>query len=94
MPKHFNVFGQPDSYANKNIIWFLPALGLILYIGMTILNKYPHVFNYPIKLTNENAEKLYKIGTKTIRFLKIVIIISFAYLVAPYQVNFRFDLNL
>jgi uncharacterized membrane protein len=83
LPKHFNALGQADSYGNKNMIWLLPALGLILYIGMTILNKYPHVFNYPIKVTNENAERLYKSGTVTVRFLKTVVILSFAYL------NFR-----
>jgi uncharacterized membrane protein len=83
LPTHFSALGQADSYGNKNMIWLLPALGLILYIGMTILNKYPHVFNYPIKVTNENAERLYKSGTITVRFLKIVVILSFAYL------NFR-----
>jgi len=80
LPKHFNALGQADLYGNKNIIWFLPALGLILYVGMTILNKYPHFFNYPTKLTNENAERLYKKGTKTIRFLKVIVILSFAFL--------------
>ena len=83
LPKHFNALGQADSYGNKNMIWLLPALGLILYIGMTILNKYHHVFNYPTKVTNENAERLYKTGTITVRFLKTVVILSFAYL------NFR-----
>jgi len=68
------------SYMNNVIIWILPLVGLILYIGMTILNKYPHVFNYPNQVTNENAERLYKIGTKSIRFLKTIIVLFFAYL--------------
>ncbi len=83
VPKHFNVFGQPDSYGNKVMIWVIPIIALLLYIGMTILNKYPHIFNYPTKVTNENAEKLYKIATKSIRFLKVVIVVLFSYL------NFR-----
>ena len=83
IPKHFNAFGQPDSYGNKIMIWFVPIITLSLYIGMTILNKYPHIFNYPTNVTNENAERFYKIATKSIRFLKVVIVVSFSYL------NFR-----
>jgi hypothetical protein len=55
-------------------------IGLILYSGLTILNKYPYVFNYPVKVTNDNAERLYIIGTRKIRLLKVVIILSFAFL--------------
>ena len=83
LPKHFNAQGQPDSYSNKGMIWFLPIITLLLYIGLTILNRFPHIFNYPIKVTNENVEKLYRIGTKTVRILKIIVVLSFAY------INFR-----
>lgn len=83
LPKHFNALGQPDSYSNKGMIWFLPMVTLLLYIGLTILNKFPHIFNYPTKVTNENAERLYRTGTKMVRLLKIIMVLSFAYL------NFR-----
>ena len=36
IPKHFNALGQVDSYGNRGVIWFLPAIGLFLYVGMTI----------------------------------------------------------
>jgi len=80
IPKHYNVLGEVDSYASRGSIWVLPIIGLILYIGLSILNKFPFVFNYPVKVTDDNAERLYTIGTKTIRLLKIVIILSFAFL--------------
>ncbi len=80
IPKHFNIHGQPDSYGSKGIIWLLPSIGLFLYFGMTLLNKIPHLFNYPTKVTDENAEKLYKIGVLTVRILKVVVILTFAYL--------------
>lgn len=83
MPKHFNIYGKSDSYGSKEIIWLLPSIGLFLYVGMTWLNKIPHLFNYPTKVTNENAEKLYQIGTRMVRILKVVVILTFAYL------NFR-----
>jgi uncharacterized membrane protein len=80
IPKHFNALGQVDSYGNRGIIWLLPTIGLFLYVGMTILNKFPFAFNYPTKVTNDNAERLYKLGTRTVRLLKIVVVVSFAFL--------------
>ncbi len=80
IPKHFNIYGQPDSHGNKGIIWLLPSIGLFIYVGLAFLNKIPHLFNYPTTVTNENAEKLYKIATRTVRILKAITTITFAYL--------------
>lgn len=80
IPKHFNALGQVDSYGSRGSIWLLPAIGLVLYTGLTFLNKFPFAFNYPTKVTNENAEKLYTLGTRTVRLLKIIVVLSFAFL--------------
>ncbi len=80
IPTHFNALGEPDSYGSKNTIWILPVIGLILYVGLTILNKYPHVFNYPVEVTESNAGKLYQTATRVIRILKLIITSIFVYL--------------
>jgi len=80
IPKHFNALGQVDSYGNRGIIWLLPAVGLFLYIGLTVLNKFPSAFNYPTKVTNDNAERLYTLGARIIRLLKIIVVLSFVFL--------------
>jgi uncharacterized membrane protein len=80
IPKHFNALGQVDSYGNRGIIWLLPAIGLFLYIGLTVLNRFPFAFNYPTKVTNDNAERLYTLGTRTVRLLKIIVVLSFVFL--------------
>lgn len=80
IPKHFNALGQVDSYGKRGVIWLLPIIGLVLYVGLTVLNKYPFIFNYPTKVTNHNAERLYKIGTRSIRLLKVIAILLIAFL--------------
>ena len=80
IPIHYNIHGQPDAYESKQTIWILPLIGLFLYIGMTLLNKIPHLFNYPTKVTSENAEKLYRTGTRTVILLKVISTLIFAYL--------------
>lgn len=80
IPVHYNARGEPDGYGPKSMIWILPSVTLILYIGLTILNRFPHIFNYPVKVTAENAERLFTLGTRTIRLVKAVVIIIFAFI--------------
>jgi len=80
IPRHFNAAGEPDGFSQKNIIWTLPAIGLVMYIGMLFLNKFPHIFNYPTEITEENAERQYRIATKLIRTINMLIAVSFFYI--------------
>ena len=80
IPIHFGPDGNADDYSQKGMIWSLPIIGIITYIGMYWLNKYPHIFNYPQKITEENAPKQYRIATKLIRTLNAIITCLFAYI--------------
>lgn len=81
IPGHFNAMGLPNAFGQKNFVWILPVLGFILYVWLTLINKVPHLMNYPVKVTDENAERLYTLGTRTIRMLKVLIISMFVYIV-------------
>lgn len=80
IPSHFDIHGEVDAYSNKSILWLLPMIGLITYIGLAFLNRYPHIFNYPKKITIENAAYQYKMATRFIRSLNTLIIGLFTYL--------------
>ena len=80
IPKHYNILGEVDALGDHRLIWLLPIIGLVLYIGLTFLSKYPFIFNYPTKVTNENAEKLYTLATRIIRLIKVVVILLFTFL--------------
>ncbi len=73
IPNHFGANGEPDGFGDKRVIWSLPIIGVVMYVGMSWLNNYPHIFNYPQQITKENAEKFYTIGTKMLRVLNTLI---------------------
>ncbi len=79
IPTHFNAKGAPDDYNSKSMIWFLPIIGLFLAAGLFVLNKSPHVFNYPKALTIDNASKYYKNSTRLIRVLNLIITWAFVF---------------
>jgi len=80
IPTHFNAAGKPDAYGNKTEIWLMPIIGLLLAMGMYYLNRLPHLFNYPVTITEENAAIQYSKATKLMRVINLIIVISFAYI--------------
>jgi uncharacterized membrane protein len=81
IPTHFGPSGQPDAFGSKNSLWMLPIIGTAIFALMTFLNRRPDWFNYPAKITAENAERQYTMGVRLIRFLKATVMLLFAYLV-------------
>ena len=79
IPSHINVRGEFDGYGNKDGFYALPLSGLLIYIGLSIMQRYPHAFNYPIGVTEDNYHKLYSLGVKCVRFCKTTCVLIFAY---------------
>jgi uncharacterized membrane protein len=80
IPIHFNLAGEPDGYGTRLSLWLLPITGAVMYLGMTIIEAFPHIYNYPVEITSENAVTQYRLGTRLIRILKTVILIIFSFL--------------
>lgn len=77
IPTHFDYAGQVDGYGGKEMILVLTFIATAIFIGMTILNKYPHIFNYPTEITEENALKHYTNATRLLRYIKLIIVVVF-----------------
>jgi uncharacterized membrane protein len=79
VPMHYNLVGEVDKWGSKIMIFVSPIIGAILWIGLTILEKFPHIYNYMIVLTEENIEQQYKNGRIMINVIKNEIFIYMAY---------------
>jgi uncharacterized membrane protein len=81
IPVHYNVLGKADRFGEKENIFALPSIATVLFIGLTILNKFLHVFNFPVNITADNALGLYTRATRLIRYLKLIIVFIFGLMV-------------
>jgi uncharacterized membrane protein len=77
IPIHYNLEGQADGFGEKFNIFTLPVISTLMFIGLSLLNNYPHIFNYRIEITEENATDQYTIATRMIRYLKLIIVVVF-----------------
>jgi uncharacterized membrane protein len=78
VPLHFDARGIPDRYGSKWWIIIFPVIAGFLYVLLTALNKYPHTFNYMVRITQENAFRQYSLAMRFMRFLKLLVILLFA----------------
>ncbi len=77
---HFNFKGEADGFGSKNTMWLLPAIAIVIYIGFSILNKFPHLHNYMVNITESNALKNYRFSTRVLRFATVFVMILFIYI--------------
>ncbi len=80
IPQHYNAAGEVDIYGPKYLLWVVVGTGLILYAGITFLQQRPHWFNYPVRITPENAKQQYYLATRLLRVLKVMLLLLFFYL--------------
>lgn len=84
IPSHFDASGKTDGFESKSIIFMQPVITSIIYLIITILNRYPHTFNYLNPITAENALQQYTYATRTLRYLKLIVVSIFSFI--EYQV--------
>ncbi|MDK2909930.1 MAG: hypothetical protein PWR20_1497 [Bacteroidales bacterium] len=69
---HFDAAGQPDGFGHKWSILIMPGLATVLAISMFVINRFPYIFNYPVKITPENALFQYTMATRLMRWINLL----------------------
>lgn len=81
IPIHFNFSGEADGYAGKLAYWMFPFITTGLFLLLTLISRYPHALNYPVKITEENAYQQYSMAKRFIGIMRLVIVGIFTYAV-------------
>lgn len=69
IPVHFNGKGVADGYGSRWTIFMIPAISLVMSVGLMILARYPNQFNYLTAITPDNASFEYKKARIMVRLL-------------------------
>ena len=80
VPSHFGANGNPDSWGDKSALLIIPMVSIVLYTGLTLLNKFPYIFNYPVAITETNATKQYQLAKSLLSTLKFTTTGMFLYI--------------
>lgn len=78
VPGHYDAAGRVDRWGSKWELLILPGVGAILALLMQVLEKFPHIYNYPERLNALNAKQFYVHSRKLLNQLKNICLIFFA----------------
>ena len=81
IPVHYDLSGQVDGMGGKSVLLLIVGIGLLLFIILKVINNYPHTFNYPVKITEDNALSHYQSAMQMMSMMNVFCAAIFAYLV-------------
>lgn len=80
IPTHFGPSGQADAWGGKGSLLFLPILVIAMYTLLTVIGRFPHIYNYLCEITENNARFQYQNARTMMVWLKTEIIFIFGYI--------------
>lgn len=75
IPVHFGINGEPDKWGGRGFVWLLPIVAVFIHILLLIPDKLPQYINYPVKITEENAQRQYLLARMFLKTLRPAILL-------------------
>jgi len=85
VPTHFGAGGVVDGYGEKELTFIAPVIATCLFVFMAYMQRKPHLFNYTVAITEENALLQYTTAVRMMRVLKMCI--CFVFIAGEYTTN-------
>lgn len=71
VPTHYSLSGRPNAYGGKGFLLVMPVLSIFLASLLMLVCRYPHTYNYPWLITNENAPRQYHLARLLLRWITL-----------------------
>ena len=75
IPTHYGFSGAPNAYGGKGSLLTLPIVSICLAVLLTVLSRYPHLYNYPWPITAENAPRQYSLARLALRLITLEMVL-------------------
>ena len=80
IPSHFDAAGHINGWADKTSLWLPVGMAGFTYVVLTLLRRYPNVYNYPVRITAQNAERQYALACSLLAWMKFWLMAVMGYL--------------
>lgn len=79
IPLHYNG-DTVDRYGSKWTTVMIVIIAFALHIGLTILERKPHIHNYPARINEKNAAQFYRVSVQVLTYIKNTIAVLMAFI--------------
>ena len=80
IPTHFNASGEADAWNSKTSVIVLIVVQVFIFILMLFSLLFPQIWNFPVKLTQNNAEAAYRYTRSMLCWMILGINAMFSYI--------------
>ena len=78
VPTHFNGLGEADSFGPRWSVLILAAIFTVIGAVLPFLARKPQLFNLPVRVTEANAQALYREGETMLVFVGVGLSLLYA----------------
>jgi hypothetical protein len=82
VPTQYNALGETVGWGKKSSLLILYVVAICIYAGLTVLERLPHLYNFPVSITEENIRKQYFLARSLITVLKLAVVAIFLVIMA------------
>ena len=77
IPGHFNASGEVNRWDSKGTLFLLPGIALVMLIVMSVVERFPHLWNTGVRITEENKFRVYAVLRGLLYSVKFIVVTMF-----------------
>lgn len=78
IPSHFDLAGKIDGWSERSTILTLVGWSSMLYIGLSLIQRYAHKLKYDARIKPEKLPEAYRMNVRLFRCTKAFALVVFA----------------
>ena len=80
IPMHYDAMGNVDRWGTKGELIVLPIITVIMCSFMSIIERFPQIWNTGVKVTEENSGRVYRILKNMLKITKFLVVADFSFM--------------
>ena len=80
IPGHFNASGEVNRWDSKSTLFIVPIISFVIFTTMTVIERFPHLWNTGVRVTEENKFRVYGILRGLLISVKLIVVTMFTVL--------------
>ena len=78
IPAHYDAAGVVNRWGSKSELIVLPIISWLIYGMITLIERFPQIWNTGIRVTEENRAVVYRLLKNLIALVKMFVLLMFA----------------
>lgn len=80
IPTHFDAAGNANGWGSPRSLLFFLIFSVAMYLLLTVISRFPSLFNYPVKVNETNRAQLEHLAQSLLSWSKAEVLLFFVWM--------------